>query len=744
MMAERSLLKQQQELEKRKLEVNAADEELELEKNVPQSYVSTERNEQLDTEGRINTAIHVSTERNEQHDDNGSMCYDATTERNEQRDTEGKRFMFLRNVTNNVISTYTGYPILERNMFSSLLTTQLEQHKEMLSSHQEMAAAMRLPQPKVPVLFKVDVVIEYRAFIMAFDSRTKSKTSSNADLLYYLYQHLVGEPSDLIEGCLHLDTNDGYDEARQLLVKEFGDAYKVSMAYTTQLRQWPSVNIRQRCAKFSDLASIIEQSAETSNDPVHSKEALLKLDEKSKNSPEHVPAKKAALHSSRTRIAKSFATSPCTSSNSEHGAGSADQTKRYKCSLCEKFHDLGECLDFLKKTLEERKKFLSESHLCFACYGMNHQSKGCTNQKTCKECNKSHPTTLHIDDFNAREHLSNSKQGKSKEHITSVSSTCTDINDRQSLVLQAILPVKVTSENGKTVITYVLYKIPKLMPDLEIGVLVGSDCPLALEPLEVMPSGGTGPFAMCLRQGWTLNGPVHFSLQSNNVCHTNVITIKEHESSKEIMAPQAILCMFELDFNDLGTSSDAPSLSKEDEKFMKIVSEGVSSPSCAKFALRSACSDNETEQDSQGINTIRNNYVDACLRSVEDKSSAIEQVKNVKQICAKGGFNLTKFVCNDREVLESIPKEQRSKDVKTLDLQHDVLPLERALGVQWCVESDKLGFCVTISEKPLTRRGILSSVASIYDPLGIVAPFTLVAKKLLQDLCREKSIGWDT
>lgn len=38
--------------------------------------------------------------------------------------------------------------------------------------------------------------------------------------------------------------------------------------------------------------------------------------------------------------------------------------------------------------------------------------------------------------------------------------------------------------------------------------------------------------------------------------------------------------------------------------------------------------------------------------------------------------------------------------------------------------------------------GILSTVSSIYDPLGILAPVVLSAKKILQDLCR-KNLGWD-
>lgn len=45
-------------------------------------------------------------------------------------------------------------------------------------------------------------------------------------------------------------------------------------------------------------------------------------------------------------------------------------------------------------------------------------------------------------------------------------------------------------------------------------------------------------------------------------------------------------------------------------------------------------------------------------------------------------------------------------------------------------------------EHPLTRRRMLSTVASIYDPLGFVAPFVLLGKRILQQLCQDK-VGWD-
>ena len=42
---------------------------------------------------------------------------------------------------------------------------------------------------------------------------------------------------------------------------------------------------------------------------------------------------------------------------------------------------------------------------------------------------------------------------------------------------------------------------------------------------------------------------------------------------------------------------------------------------------------------------------------------------------------------------------------------------------------------------PLTRRAILASVSSVYNPLGLVAPFLLPSKQILQDLCKNQLIG---
>lgn len=70
--------------------------------------------------------------------------------------------------------------------------------------------------------------------------------------------------------------------------------------------------------------------------------------------------------------------------------------------------------------------------------------------------------------------------------------------------------------------------------------------------------------------------------------------------------------------------------------------------------------------------------------------------------------------------------------VKDVDLRHGDLPVQTVLGVKWNVNSDTFSFNVSLNEKPATRRGILSVVASVFDPLGFLAPFLLLGKKVLQ------------
>ena len=97
--------------------------------------------------------------------------------------------------------------------------------------------------------------------------------------------------------------------------------------------------------------------------------------------------------------------------------------------------------------------------------------------------------------------------------------------------------------------------------------------------------------------------------------------------------------------------------------------------------------------------------------------NAIKLVAELSQTLIQGNFKLTKFLSNSVEVKNSIP-EDRAPALLNLDLGN--LPVERTLGVFWNTSSDTFEFHVRLRPKPCTRRGILSMISQVFDPMGFV------------------------
>ncbi|XP_064611761.1 uncharacterized protein LOC135475754 [Liolophura sinensis] len=170
----------------------------------------------------------------------------------------------------------------------------------------------------------------------------------------------------------------------------------------------------------------------------------------------------------------------------------------------------------------------------------------------------------------------------------------------------------------------------------------------------------------------------------------------------------------------------------------------VSSPSCATFGLKETAKRNEEKYGKDAADFITHDfYVDDGLKSIASAEKAINLIDRSMAMCAEGGLRLHKFVSNSREVLAAVPSVNQAKGIQSLDLMFEPLPVETALGVQWCIESDAFWFRITLQDKPLTRRGILSTVSSIYDPLGFAAPVVLLGKQILQELYRD-GLDWDS
>ena len=164
---------------------------------------------------------------------------------------------------------------------------------------------------------------------------------------------------------------------------------------------------------------------------------------------------------------------------------------------------------------------------------------------------------------------------------------------------------------------------------------------------------------------------------------------------------------------------------------------GISSPSCSNYALKKTAADNIKKYGEEVSSILRRNfYVDDMLKSFPSAKIAVDMIYKVKSLCKEGGFNLTKFSSNHIEVLKSIPDEYRKDGVKDKDLNLGILPEDKALGVKWNIQEDMLEFFIKMDDKPATQRGVLAALSSVYEPLGLGAPFLLKGRLIIQRLCK--------
>ena len=144
---------------------------------------------------------------------------------------------------------------------------------------------------------------------------------------------------------------------------------------------------------------------------------------------------------------------------------------------------------------------------------------------------------------------------------------------------------------------------------------------------------------------------------------------------------------------------------------------GNSSPGCCNYAPRKIAMDIEVRYGEEASQTLLHNYyVDDLLKSVKTEELAVRLIRDFKAMCQAGGFTLTKFISNKKMVIQSVPEYDGRNGIKNTDLDTS-LPLEKALGVYYDKENNIFRFKIVLKDKPMTRRGMLSIISSIFDPL---------------------------
>ena len=167
------------------------------------------------------------------------------------------------------------------------------------------------------------------------------------------------------------------------------------------------------------------------------------------------------------------------------------------------------------------------------------------------------------------------------------------------------------------------------------------------------------------------------------------------------------------------------------------------SPAIANYVLHKAADDSleDSEDLAEAAQTIKRNfYMDDMAKSVPDVESAAALGKQVSQILLNGGFRLTKWSSNEPQALTWVPAADRA--IKVVDFSSLASDSVKALGCSWSPASDLISIQSQEQEVAMTKRGMLKCTASIFDPLGIVSPFVVRAKLLLQRLW-SMNFDWD-
>ncbi|XP_008188319.1 uncharacterized protein LOC103310776 [Acyrthosiphon pisum] len=150
--------------------------------------------------------------------------------------------------------------------------------------------------------------------------------------------------------------------------------------------------------------------------------------------------------------------------------------------------------------------------------------------------------------------------------------------------------------------------------------------------------------------------------------------------------------------------------------------------------------------DCDGLDSVRNaleyqTYVDDICDGADTISDVLKLQSDLVSVLSKSGLELKKWASNTPAVLQAVPAADRA--CAPMPFGDDDGYGTKVLGLAWHPDQDY--FCCALSLEPspvFTKRGILSLVARIFDPLGLFGPVVFLAKSIMQRTWRH-SVAWD-
>jgi hypothetical protein len=135
-----------------------------------------------------------------------------------------------------------------------------------------------------------------------------------------------------------------------------------------------------------------------------------------------------------------------------------------------------------------------------------------------------------------------------------------------------------------------------------------------------------------------------------------------------------------------------------------------------------------------------NTYVDDICVGADTEAEVLDLQSSLVTVLGRSGLELKKWSSNTPKVLDNVPPEDRA--IGSLPFDDGETIGVKVLGLRWDHNDDS--FCYTfVSEVTVnTKRGMLSVIARIFDPLGLLAPVVFLAKHFMQRVWQAE-VSWD-
>ncbi|XP_070068244.1 uncharacterized protein [Drosophila takahashii] len=169
---------------------------------------------------------------------------------------------------------------------------------------------------------------------------------------------------------------------------------------------------------------------------------------------------------------------------------------------------------------------------------------------------------------------------------------------------------------------------------------------------------------------------------------------------------------------------------------LNTVTYGLSSaPFLAIRSLQYLASESRSEFPAGASVLCNDLYVDDLLTGADTVEELLEKKRQVVQILRKGNMSMSKFNSNSHII--------GGLSATEVAIKFEEEEITKALGLSWQPQKDYFVYRYDLSsDNTFTKRIVLSTIASLFDALGLLSPVTIRCKILLQDLHILK-LGWD-